>query len=131
MTASRPDGDDAGRGTGTAESSPTPETTGQIHHVVRAADWSPSATEYMPASLATEGFIHFSTAAQLDATVQRYYRDVHDLLVVTVAIDALAAELRWEDLAGTGVFPHLYGPLNVEAVRDVSPYRAVHPAPSS
>lgn len=95
-----------------------------IHHLVPAGAWNVTDDPYAPSSLVTEGFIHFSTADQLTATAQRYYRDVADLLVVTVAVEALAHALRWENLAGTGVFPHLYGPLNIGAVLRVRPYRA-------
>ncbi len=96
-----------------------------VHHLVRAIDWSDgTGTKYSPPSLSEEGFIHFSTSEQVPQTVERYYRNVDDLLVVTVDVDKLAAELRWEDLAGHGEFPHLYGALNMDAVTDVRRYSA-------
>ena len=93
-----------------------------LHHLVSATEWAEVGDEYRPASLTEEGFIHFSTAAQIPATSLRYYADVTDLLVVTVDPARLDAEVRWEDLHGTGVFPHLYGPLPVAAVTRVDAY---------
>lgn len=98
-----------------------------IHHLVPAGEWQALTTDsltYTPTSLATEGFIHFSTMQQIPATSLRYYADVPELLVVSVEVAALDGELRWEDLAGTGVYPHLYAALNLDAVQAVQPYEA-------
>lgn len=99
-----------------------------IYHLVVADDWPgwPEAgwREYAPASLAREGFIHFSTADQVSATALRYYADVERLLLVEVDAARLDPELlRWEDLSGHGAFPHLYGPLPAQAVNSVRRYR--------
>jgi uncharacterized protein (DUF952 family) len=98
-----------------------------VHHLVRADEWRQRCTTgvdgYTPSSFETEGFIHFSTKSQIDGTVARYYSNVADLMVVTVAVERLSAELRYEDLSGNGLFPHLYGPLNLDAVVDVARYR--------
>lgn len=100
-----------------------------LYHLVRASEWDGNATTYAPPSLAAEGFIHFSTAEQLPATSMRYYADVDDLLVITVDPSVVAGEIVWEDLAGNGDFPHLYGPLELTAVTAVTPYRAGDPFP--
>jgi uncharacterized protein (DUF952 family) len=63
-----------------------------------------------------DGFIHFSTAAQLQATAEKYFARQSDLLLVTVAADALGAALRYEPSRGGDLFPHLYGPLDFNAV---------------
>ena len=99
--------------------------TARLYHLVPAAEWSANAgDDYRPTSLRTEGFIHFSTAEQIPATSLRYYANVDDLLVVTVDPDAIPDEIRWEDLHGTGRFPHLYAPLPLAAVIDVRGYTA-------
>lgn len=66
-----------------------------------------------------DGFIHFSTAAQVRETAARHFAGVDDLLLVAVAADTL--ELRWEPSRGGDLFPHLYGALPLTAVRRVSP----------
>jgi uncharacterized protein (DUF952 family) len=70
-----------------------------------------------------DGFIHFSTAAQVRETARRYFRDQAGLVVLEVEADDLGAELRWEASRGGDLFPHLYGTLPCAVVR------AVHPAP--
>ena len=102
-----------------------------LHHLFSAAEWSGVGDEYRPASLAAEGFIHFSTAEQIPATSLRYYAEVADLLVVTIDTDRVDAEVVWEDLHGTGVFPHLYGPLPAQAVVQTQPYAAGEPFSAS
>lgn len=94
------------------------------YHLVAANDWSSASDTFAPESLASEGFIHLSDAGQVPATAMRYYLDVTDLCLVTISVDRLTAEVKWEDLAGHGKFPHLYGPLNLDAVESVSPYLA-------
>ena len=78
------------------------------------------SSDYRPASLAREGFIHLSSEAQWLATANRFYRGRADLLLVSIDGDRLRAELRHEPADGD-IFPHLYGPLNLNAVDFVSP----------
>ena len=89
-----------------------------ILHICSAPEWEEARASgtYRAASLETEGFIHFSRPDQLAGTVERYYADVPDLVVLAVDESLLDAELRVED-----GFPHLYGPLPVRAVVDVTP----------
>ncbi len=98
-----------------------------IHHLVRRDDWHRGEDPYRPPSLEHEGYIHFSTTEQVPVTSQRYYAGTEVLLLVTVAVEAVAENLRWENLAGTGTFPHLYAPLRRDAVVDVRPYRPGDP----
>lgn len=72
-----------------------------------------------------DGFIHFSTASQLDDTARKHFTGQADLLLVTIDAGALGAaphDLRWEPSRGGQLFPHLYGPLPVSAVRRVEPF---------
>ena len=74
-----------------------------------------------PDSLASEGFVHCSWGRQVAGTVDRHFGGVPDLLVLELDPGALGgAELVEEDTAGTGaVFPHVYGPVPLAAVREV------------
>ena len=63
----------------------------------------------------TEGFIHCSTAAQLATTGRRHFAGRSDLVVLEIDPDRLRWELRWEESGGDH-FPHLYGPLGLDAV---------------
>ena len=67
-----------------------------------------------------DGFIHFSTATQARETAARHFAGQAGLLLVTVEADALGPALRWEPSRGGELFPHLYAPLPMAAVREVS-----------
>jgi uncharacterized protein (DUF952 family) len=70
---------------------------------------------------ARDGFIHFSTAAQLAETAARHFAQQKDLLLIAVDSDALGAALKWEKSRGGDLFPHLYGTLPLAAVHWARP----------
>jgi uncharacterized protein (DUF952 family) len=91
-----------------------------IYHVTTEADWLRQADSpvYEADSLATEGFIHCSTADQVAGVLERYYQNVPNLRLLHIDPARLTVPLRY-DLATNGEeFPHLYGPLNKNAVVD-------------
>ncbi len=63
-----------------------------------------------------DGFIHLSTADQLTETVDKHYAGRDDLHVVAVDLDAHGGKIRFEPSRGGALFPHLYGPMLLEAV---------------
>jgi uncharacterized protein (DUF952 family) len=63
-----------------------------------------------------DGFIHFSTAAQVAETLRRHFFGQKGLFLVEVDSDALGAALRWERSRNNDLFPHLYGELDIGAV---------------
>ena len=69
-----------------------------------------------PPSLADEGFVHCSTAEQLDGVVGRWFADASELVFLEIEETRLTAELRWDEVYPGQRFPHLYGPLNFDAV---------------
>jgi len=68
-----------------------------------------------------DGFIHFSTAAQLAETLAKHYAKKTDLVLVAVDAEALAMTLVWERSRGDDMFPHLYAPLPLAAVKWARP----------
>jgi uncharacterized protein (DUF952 family) len=68
-----------------------------------------------------DGFIHFSTAAQVADTAARHFAGQRNLLLIAVDADQLGDALRWEPSRGGALFPHLYGELDLGAVRRVLP----------
>lgn len=66
---------------------------------------------------ARDGFIHFSTAAQLAETLAKHFAGSRELLLVAVDADALGVALKWEPSRGGELFPHLYAALPLIAVR--------------
>lgn len=68
----------------------------------------------------SDGFIHFSTAAQAQETARRHFAGQADLVVLEVEADDLGEALTWEPSRGGDLFPHLYGPLAASLVRYVT-----------
>lgn len=68
-----------------------------------------------------DGYIHFSTAHQARETAAKHFAGQEDLLLVAVDEAALGEGLRYEPSRGGDLFPHLYGPLPLTAVRWVKP----------
>jgi uncharacterized protein (DUF952 family) len=63
-----------------------------------------------------DGFIHLSTAAQLQETIDKHFAGQSDLWLAAVDLDALADEVKWEESRGGQLFPHIYGALPLDAV---------------
>ncbi len=95
-----------------------------IYHITNQSDWEAALTmgQYTAASLLTEGFIHASTREQVVDTANRYYHGQYSLVLLVIDPERVASEVRYEpvELRGQTVhFPHIYGPLNLEAVESV------------
>lgn len=89
-----------------------------IYHLTLPAHWSRFGPDesYRSETFDEEGFIHLSTESQVPGVLQRYYRGVPRLLKLHVDEGKLTSELKHEPSTGGELFPHLYGPLNREAV---------------
>ena len=89
-----------------------------ILHITTHEAWAAAqqAGVVRPPSLDTEGFVHCSTPAQLDTTLDRHFRGAGPLLVLVLDPDAIAPDLRWEESHPGEAFPHVYAPIPVEAV---------------
>jgi uncharacterized protein (DUF952 family) len=95
-----------------------------LFHIVDPAVWAATRDDYRPASLAAEGFIHFSFADQVAGSANRHYADAEILSVLEIDPERLPDPVVIEDSYGSGTeFPHLYGPLPLAAVV------AIHPLP--
>jgi uncharacterized protein (DUF952 family) len=70
---------------------------------------------------ARDGFIHFSSAAQLVGTAAKHFAGASDLLLVAVDAGVFGQTLKWETSRGGELFPHLYAALPLKAVRWTRP----------
>jgi uncharacterized protein (DUF952 family) len=68
-----------------------------------------------------DGFIHFSSAAQVAETAAKHFAGQRDLLLLRVDAAMLGDRLKWEPSRGGALFPHLYGDLDLKAVTKVDP----------
>jgi uncharacterized protein (DUF952 family) len=69
-----------------------------------------------PVDLA-DGYIHMSTADQLDETLAKHFAGQENLAIAEVDLTALGDSVRWEVSRGNQLFPHIYGVLPMDAVR--------------
>ncbi len=98
-----------------------------IYTLIREADWraaEAAGAYHGSADDRRDGFLHFSTAAQLRASAAKHRAGVADLWMIEAEAAALGAALKWEPASGgsrPGLFPHLYAPLPLAAIRRVIP----------
>lgn len=95
-----------------------------IYKLFRAAEWdalkADGVTSGAPIDLA-DGYIHFSTAAQVAETAAKHFAGVEGLWLLGVDDAALADNIRWEVSRGGAEFPHLYAPLRLDQVAWAQP----------
>jgi uncharacterized protein (DUF952 family) len=95
-----------------------------IYKIVPAALWREAEITGVfrgaPIDLA-DGFIHFSTAAQVEETASKHFGGQSDLLIVRVDTERLGEKLKWEASRGGDVFPHLYAELSLSDVIATEP----------
>jgi uncharacterized protein (DUF952 family) len=99
-----------------------------IYHITAASDWAQARQDgayrlsTLGRSLADEGFIHASTAPQVAPVANAFYQGASDLLVLFIDTDRVQPEIRYEQVPGSAdPFPHIYGPLNTDAVVQTVP----------
>jgi uncharacterized protein (DUF952 family) len=94
-----------------------------IFKIVPRAEWMASSGDYHgSAHDRADGFLHFSTAAQLSETLRLYYAGQSDLMLVCVDAAACGDALRWEHSPSRSEdFPHLYGVLSCDAMKWARP----------
>ena len=102
----------------------------RIYHIALPADWE-AAMEVGEYRLSTrgrtldeEGFIHCSASgAQVQRVAQAFYAGVDDLVILTIDPWRVGAPVRFEPVGPDGEeYPHIYGPLPVDAVISAEPY---------
>lgn len=94
-----------------------------IYKIAPRAEWAAAAATGVyvgaPIDLA-DGYIHFSTAAQVAETLAKHFAGQRDLLLIAVRAEPLGEALRWEVSRGGERFPHLYASLPVGAAVQIT-----------
>jgi glutathione S-transferase len=99
-----------------------------LFHIVDADDWARAEAEGAFAgstrgrTLTDEGFIHCSLAHQVEAVANLVYGGVGGLLLLTIDPERVHAPIRYDPAETGEEFPHIYGPLNIDAVVAVQPF---------
>ncbi|MGD9644716.1 MAG: DUF952 domain-containing protein [Pirellulales bacterium] len=91
-----------------------------IYLLLSPADYQQASQQeqWAPAALAEVGFIHASPRDQLTRVANKYYAAHGEVFIVLLRHERIAAEVRWEPATG-GLYPHIYGPLNLSAAERV------------
>ncbi len=90
-----------------------------IYKLFRTPEWqaleADGTTSGAPVDL-SDGYIHFSTAAQVAETAARHFAGVEGLWLIAVEEAAVSDNLHWEEARGGAEFPHLHAPLRLDQV---------------
>ncbi len=91
-----------------------------IFHITRSQQWEQAkqVQSYRGDTLDSEGFIHCSTLPQVLKSANKFFVGQTGLLLLWIDSDKVQAEVKYEYAAGEN-YPHIYGPLNVDAVLKV------------
>ncbi len=94
-----------------------------IYHITSQDAWEEAQREgeYQAESIMSEGFIHCSERSQVAGSANRYFKGQKNLIVLQIDPGYLKSRLLYEESTGGQKFPHIYGPLNLDAVRGIQP----------
>jgi uncharacterized protein (DUF952 family) len=89
-----------------------------IYHIVLPETWATFNDQnfYEAESLKTEGFIHCSFDNQIDGVIDRYYKGVEKVLILTIDSEKLTSKLVNEPSTANEIYPHIYGKINKDAI---------------
>ncbi|MCP4166835.1 MAG: DUF952 domain-containing protein [Chloroflexi bacterium] len=95
-----------------------------IYHITTQNAWNAASNkgEYRIDSLDTEGFIHCSTQAQVVRTANRFYPGQRGLVLLAIDPAELDTDVLYEEGEPGEDFPHIYGPINFDAIIEVIPF---------
>ena len=94
-----------------------------IYHMCRKTAWQQAlqSGEYVGSALdLKDGFIHFSTAEQVERTAALHLSGISGLVLLKVPARSVADDLKWEHSRDGALFPHLYRPLRCEEAVEVT-----------
>lgn len=102
----------------------------KVVHITSRRLWDESRQvgQYSAPGLSSEGFIHCSTSRQAVAVGNKFYRGQRGLVLLVIDPERLTSSLKWEPPAegapppgvpASDLFPHIYGPINLDAVTQV------------
>lgn len=93
----------------------------KIWHITTRRQWEQAQRDraYRSDSLESEGFIHCSTPPQVLKVANRLFIGQQGLVLLGIDSEKVQAGIKYEQVEGTERFPHIYGPLNTDAVVEV------------
>ena len=102
----------------------------KIFHITSREAWNVAQHQgqYSAPSLMSEGFIHCSTRTQVLPVAEKFYKGQTGLMLLVIDSTRLSSGLKWEapfdgvplpGASASETFPHIYGPINLDAVVQV------------
>jgi uncharacterized protein (DUF952 family) len=98
----------------------------KIIHIVEASVWMNEANreQYFEDSLKNNGFIHCCLSSQVDFVLHSWFSNSENLIIIEINSELLQSPLNFENLeGGKEKFPHIYGPINKDAMITWYPLR--------
>lgn len=91
-----------------------------LFHVTTRDDWQEhkNSGNYEPESLDTQGFIHCSSGHQVEDTANKHFADKEQILLLVIDVAMVREQIKYEEDKNGEKFPHIYGPLSINAVID-------------
>ncbi len=92
-----------------------------IFHITNKGAWETSKEvgEYSGDTLQTEGFIHCSTLEQIYEVACYLFSKKEDLVILEIDENVVIPEIKYEDAGNGKLYPHIYGSLNIDAVKNI------------
>jgi uncharacterized protein (DUF952 family) len=99
-----------------------------IYHITQKTDWEEAEKKgsYSAESLQSEGFIHCSLHEQVLDTARRYYAGITGLVLLEIDPELLTSRYMMEPSTGDAFYPHVYGEINVSAVKRIATFEPQH-----
>lgn len=95
-----------------------------IFHITDRATWQKvkHTALYEGDTLSSDGFIHCCLLEQIDSVLQNWFKGKRDLVIVEIDTENLISPVKYENFeGGQETFPHVHGPINIDAVVSEKP----------
>ena len=97
-----------------------------IFHIAPKEKWTTSRPrgQYSDESLQSEGFIHCSAAEQVVDTANKHFKGQSDLVLLSIDTSDIVSVIAYESSGSGEEYPHIFGPINHDAVREIIDFPA-------
>ncbi len=89
-----------------------------ILHITKREQWEKAKRGgvYCGDKLDSQGFIHCSTSQQIVKVANALHYAQRELVLLCIVTNRVQSEIKYESAGSESLYPHIYGPLNVDAV---------------
>ena len=101
------------------------EKMGIIFHISKREQWEKTKLErvYRTDTLASQGYIHCSNSQQIVKVANVKYHGQKELVLLYITTDRVQSEIKYENAGNEELYPHIYGPLNIDAIVNVIDFK--------